>query len=48
MVKLSKSKTGQYRVTIPPSIMTLFDLKPGKQCDWHNIDGFPGLKERKD
>ena len=26
MAKTSKSKTGQYRITIPPSIMTVFNL----------------------
>lgn len=31
MVKLTKSKTGQYRITINPQIVTLFTLSPDKE-----------------
>jgi|GEM_PF-5027152 len=46
MVKISKSNN-QYRITIPPSIITLFDLDPSKEYDWISIQGLPALRERK-
>ena len=47
MVKISKSKN-QSRITIPPTIMTLFDLDPDKNYDWISIQGLPALKKRKE
>jgi len=46
MVKISKSKN-QNRITIPPTIMTLFELKPSVEYDWISIQGLPALRERK-
>jgi len=46
MVKISKSKN-QHRITIPPSIITLFDLDSTKEYDWISIQGLPALRERK-
>lgn len=47
MVKFSKSKTGQYRITMNPQIVTLFTLSEDKEYDWINIQGLPALTERK-
>jgi len=47
MAKTSKSKTGQYRITIPASIMTVFNLEDGVGYDWISVQGLPALKERK-
>ena len=46
MVKKSKSKTGQYRITIPPPIMTVFNLEDGVDYDWVLIQGLPALKKK--
>ena len=47
MEKTSKSKTGQFRITIPPSIMTVFNFLGGVGYDWISVQGLPALKERK-
>ena len=47
MTKISKSKNGQHRITIPPSIMTVFNLEPGVEYDWISVQGLPALRERK-
>ena len=46
MVKISKSRN-QYRITIPPDIMTAFSLNTGKIYDWVSVAGMPTLRERK-
>jgi len=46
MVKISKSKTGQYRVTINPQIMTIFNLNPEKDYEWVSIQGLPALRAK--
>ena len=47
MVKISKSKTGQFRVTINPQIASLFNLDPEKEYEWVSVQGFPALIEKK-
>ena len=47
MVKISKSKTGQFRVTINPQVMAIFNLDSDTEYEWINIQGLPGLKEKK-
>jgi len=37
MVKISESKYGQFRVTINPQIMTIFNLDPKKEYEWINV-----------
>jgi len=46
MTKISKSKTGQFRVTIPPSIMTVFNLEPGVEYDWISVQGLLALRKK--
>lgn len=46
MVKVTQSRN-QYRVTIPPEIMTAFGLVVSKDYDWIMIGGLPALRERK-
>lgn len=46
MVKISKSKTGQYRVTINPQIMTVFNIDPEKEYEWVSVQGLPALREK--
>ena len=46
MVKISKSKTGQYRVTINPQVMTIFNLDPEKEYEWISLQGLPALREK--
>lgn len=46
MVKISKSRN-QYRITIPPEIMTAFGLDISKDYDWIMIGGLPALRESK-
>lgn len=48
MVKISKSKTGQFRVTINPQIMAVFNLDPEKEYEWVSIQGLPALGEGKE
>jgi len=47
VAKTSKSKTGQLRITIPPSIMTVFNLEDGVEYDWVSVQGLPALRELK-
>jgi hypothetical protein len=47
MVKINRSKTGQFRVSINPQIITLFNLDQNKEYDWISIQGLPALRERK-
>ena len=46
MVKISKSRN-QYRITIPPEIITAFGLDVNKEYDWVMMGGLPALRERK-
>jgi len=46
MVRISKSKTGQYRVTINPQIMSVFNLDPEIEYEWISVQGLPGLKQK--
>jgi hypothetical protein len=46
MVTISLSKTGQYRVTINPQIVSLFNLDPNKEYEWVSIQGLPALREK--
>ena len=46
MVKISLSKTGQFRVTINPQIASLFNLDPEKKYEWISVQGLPALKEK--
>jgi len=46
MVKISLSKTGQYRITINPQIASLFNLDPEKDYEWVSIQGLPALREK--
>jgi hypothetical protein len=46
MVKISKGKNGQYRVTINPQIVRLFNMDPEKEYEWTSIQGLPALKEK--
>lgn len=47
MVKISKSNTGQYRVTINPQVITIFNLDPEKEYEWVSVQGLPALVEKK-
>ena len=40
MAKTSKSKTGRFRITIPPPIMTVFNLEDGVEYDWISAQGY--------
>jgi hypothetical protein len=44
MAKTSKSKKGQYRITTPHSIMTVFNLGMVWSNDWISVQGLPALK----
>jgi hypothetical protein len=46
MTKISKSKNGQHRITIPPSIITVFDLEAGVEYNWISVQGLPALRKR--
>lgn len=46
MVKIVKTNN-QYRVTIPPEILTGFGLDPTKDYDWITVQGLAALRERK-
>jgi len=46
MVKISKSKTGQFRVTINPQIASIFNLDPDKEYEWISVQGLPALREK--
>jgi hypothetical protein len=46
MVRISKSKTGQFRVTINPQIMTVFNLDPEVEYEWVSIQGLPALRAK--
>lgn len=46
MVKISESKDGQFRVTINPQIMTIFNLDPEKEYEWISVQGLPALREK--
>ncbi len=46
MVKITKSRN-QYRITIPPEIMTAFGLDVSKDYDWIMIGGLPASRESK-
>jgi len=46
MVKISKSKTGQFRVTINPQIMSVFNLDPEKDYEWISVQGLPALRKK--
>lgn len=46
MVKITKSRN-QYRITIPPEIVTAFNLVASKEYDWIMMGGLPALRERK-
>jgi len=46
MVKVSKSKTGQCRITLNPQIMTVFNLDPEKDYDLISVQGLPALREK--
>ncbi|MCD4679585.1 MAG: hypothetical protein K8S00_04290 [Bacteroidales bacterium] len=48
MPKLSKDKSGYFKISVSPEIVRLFNLDPSKTYDWENIGGFPALKERKE
>jgi bifunctional DNA-binding transcriptional regulator/antitoxin component of YhaV-PrlF toxin-antitoxin module len=39
MAKTLKSKTGQYRITIPASIMTVFNLEDGVEYERISVQG---------
>lgn len=47
MVRISKSRTGQYRVTINPQIMSVFNLDSDKEYEWISIQGLPALRAKK-
>ncbi|MCJ7647984.1 MAG: hypothetical protein MUP85_05185 [Candidatus Lokiarchaeota archaeon] len=47
MVLHQEEIAGQFRITIPPSIMTVFNLEDGVEYDWVSVQGLPVLKERK-
>ena len=47
MPKLSKDSNGYYRIAISPEIVRLFNLDEGKIYDWHNVNGFPALGDRR-
>jgi hypothetical protein len=47
MPKLSKDSHGYYKIAVSPEIVKLFNLEPDKTYDWHNVNGFPALKERR-
>ena len=48
MVKISKFKN-QYRITIPPEIITALGINPDKEYDWiMDGQGLPALRERKE
>ena len=44
MAKTSKSKKGQYRITTPHSIMTVFNLGMVWSNDWISVQGLTALK----
>ena len=46
MVKISNSKSGQFRVTINPQIMAVFNLDPEIEYEWVSIQGLPALREK--
>jgi hypothetical protein len=47
MVKISKYKN-QYRITIPPEIITALSINTDKEYDWiMSAQGLPALRERK-
>lgn len=47
MVKISQFKN-QYRITIPPEIITAFGIDPGAEYDWvMSAQGLPALRERR-
>ena len=46
MMKITRSGN-QYRITIPPEIITAFGLDVSKDYDWIMIGGLPALRERK-
>ena len=46
MVKISKSSTGQYRVTINPQIITVFNLDPEIEYEWISVQGLPALRKK--
>ena len=51
MVKITsfKSKDGyeQFKVTIPGNIIKALNIDITKKYDWHNVNGFPALQERR-
>ena len=48
MPKLTQDKNGYCKIAVSPEIVRLFNLEPGKNYNWENINGFPALKERKE
>ena len=47
MVKISKFKN-QYRITIPPEIITALGIDVNKQFDWiMDGQGLPAIRERR-
>ena len=46
MVKISKSNTRQYRITINPQVMTIFNLDPDKEYEWVSVQGLPALRAK--
>ena len=48
MPKLSKDKSGYFKISVSPEIVRLFNMEDDKTYDWENINGFPALKERKE
>ena len=47
MPKLSKDKSGYFKISVSPEIVRLFNLEEGKTYDWNNINGFPALIDSK-
>ena len=46
MVKISKSNTGQFRITINPQIMAVFNLDPEMDYEWISVQGLPALRAK--
>lgn len=46
MVRISKSKTGQYRITINPELVSVFNLDPEKDYEWVSVQGLLALRAK--
>jgi len=46
MVRISKSNTGQFRVTINPQIMSVFNLDSDVEYEWVSVQGLPALRAK--